>query len=101
VIFSEYGNILAINIKTSNKRKGQAFVVYDNVESATKAIEEVQGFEIFGKPMVLEYARTPSDAFVQATGSEKDFELHKRARVAQKGVITRYPKTRANDRIQR
>jgi hypothetical protein len=45
----------------------------------------VQGFELFGKPMGLEYARMPSDALVKLQGSDEDFEKHKRRRVAEKG----------------
>ena len=69
------------------KAKGQAFVVFDSVDSATKAIEEVQGFEIFGKEMVLQFAKTRSDAFVKRTAGEEEFEGHKRRRVAEKGRL--------------
>lgn len=85
-IFSEYGKILDIIVKESLKRKGQAFVVYTDVESATRALEDVQGFEIFGKPMILEYARTKSDAWVKENGDERGFELHRRSRLAEKGI---------------
>ena len=44
------------------RRKGQAFIVYDNPESAGEAIELLQGFELFGKTMDLAFARTRSDA---------------------------------------
>lgn len=61
------------------------------MESATKAIEEVQGFEVFGKEMRLEYARTRSDAFVKRLAEEQGdgelFEGHKRRRVAEKGMF--------------
>lgn len=55
------------------------------MESATKAIEEVQGFELFGKEMQLAYAKTKSDATVKATGDDEEFESHKRRRLAEKG----------------
>jgi RNA recognition motif-containing protein len=84
-IFEDYGTILDIVAKTSIKRKGQAFVVFDNVESATTALEEVQGFPVFGKQMILEYARSRSDALVQQSGDSGEFERHKRSRLAEKG----------------
>jgi len=46
----------------------------------------VQGFELFDKPMQLDYARTRSDATVQKEGNEEDFEMHKRRRLAEKGT---------------
>ncbi|KAF1810492.1 RNA-binding domain-containing protein [Eremomyces bilateralis CBS 781.70] len=83
-IFSEYGNVVEIVAKRNLKAKGQAFVVFDSTESATKAIEEVQGFELFEKPMALDYARTKSDATILRSGDESTFEAHKRARLAEK-----------------
>lgn len=86
-IFSEYGSIIDIVAKKSLKAKGQAFIVFDDTESATQAIEEIQGFELFDKPMVLDYAKTWSDAAVKLQGSEEDYETHKRKRLAEKGNI--------------
>ncbi|MDI1486320.1 MAG: hypothetical protein OHK93_005547 [Ramalina farinacea] len=83
-IFSEYGNIVDLVAKKNLKAKGQAFVVFDEVEAAEKAIDEVQGFELFDKPMVLDYAKTKSDATVQRQGSTEDLEAHKRRRLAEK-----------------
>ena len=78
--------------KRNLKAKGQAFIVFESVESAAKAIEEVQGFEIFGKEMVLQFAKSRSDAFVkrgveQGEWGEEEFEGHKRRRVAEKGMF--------------
>jgi RNA recognition motif-containing protein len=86
-IFSEYGNIIDIVAKTNLKAKGQAFVVFEDPESAQKAIDEVQGFEIFDKPMQLALARTRSDATVARTGNEEELEAHKRRRLAEKGTF--------------
>ena len=84
-IFSEYGNVIDIVAKSNLKAKGQAFIVFDRVEAAERAIDEVQGFELFEKPMVLDFAKTRSDATVKATGSEEEFEAHRRRRLAEKG----------------
>ncbi|KAI1848181.1 hypothetical protein JX265_011773 [Neoarthrinium moseri] len=83
-VFSEYGNIIDIVAKTNLKAKGQAFVVFESPESAVKAIEEVQGFELFDKPMHVALARTRSDATVKTTGNDDEFEHHKRRRLAEK-----------------
>ncbi|OJI90146.1 hypothetical protein ASPTUDRAFT_52051 [Aspergillus tubingensis CBS 134.48] len=85
-IFSEYGTVLEIVAKTNLKAKGQAFVVFDTVESATRAIDEINGFELFDKPMVLDYAKTRSDMTVLREGGEDELEAHKRRRLAEKGM---------------
>lgn len=83
-IFSEYGNIIDVVAKTNLKAKGQAFIVFDNAESASKAIEEVNGFELFGKAMQLDFAHTRSDATVKAQEGESGLERWKRGRLAEK-----------------
>lgn len=60
--------------------------MFDNVDSATRAIDEVNGFELFEKPMVLEYAKTKSDATVMREGGDEELEAHKRRRLAEKGA---------------
>ncbi|KAJ5101754.1 U1 small nuclear ribonucleoprotein [Penicillium alfredii] len=83
-IFSEYGNIIEIVAKTNLKAKGQAFIVFDSVDSAARAIDEINGFELFEKPMVLDYAKTRSDATVMREGGGDELEAHKRRRLAEK-----------------
>ncbi|KAI5288394.1 hypothetical protein KEM54_005244, partial [Ascosphaera aggregata] len=83
-IFEEFGTIVQIIAKTNLKAKGQAFIVFDNVESAAKAIDEVNGFDLFEKPLVLDYARTKSDATVLKEAGEKELEEHKKRRQAEK-----------------
>ncbi|KAI8958924.1 RNA-binding domain-containing protein [Daldinia sp. FL1419] len=84
VVFSEYGNIIDIVAKRNLKAKGQAFIVYDRPESAIRAVEELQGFELFEKPMQVALARTRSDATVKTSGNKEEFELHQRRRLAEK-----------------
>lgn len=84
-IFSEFGNVVDIVAKKNLKAKGQAFVVFEDADSAQKAIDEVQGFELFDKPMRLALARTKSDKTVAMNVGEEEFETHKRHRQAEKG----------------
>lgn len=84
-LFSEYGTIVDIVAKTNLKAKGQAFVVFEDVDSATRAVRDVQGFEIYDKPMILDFAKTRSDATVAREASGEEFETHKRKRQAEKG----------------
>ena len=86
-VFSEYGNVIDLVAKKNLKAKGQAFVVFDGTEAAELALQEVQNFELFGKPMVLDYARTRSDATVLKEGGEEELDIHKRRRLAEKGTV--------------
>ncbi|KAK1059347.1 hypothetical protein LTR33_013175 [Friedmanniomyces endolithicus] len=83
-VFGEFGNIVDVIAKKSVKRKGQAFVVYDSEESAQNAIDELQGFEIFGKQMYLDFAKSRSDATVLKEEGDKGLESHKEHRLAEK-----------------
>lgn len=85
-LFGEYGTIIDIVAKTNLKAKGQAFIVFEDVESAQKVIDEVQGFDLFEKPMQLAFAKTRSDATVKRNGDDDEFESHKRRRLAEKGI---------------
>lgn len=45
---------------------------------------DLQGFELFDKPMQLQYAKTKSDAMIKAEGNQKELEAHKKERMAKK-----------------
>ncbi|KAJ5098457.1 hypothetical protein N7532_005458 [Penicillium argentinense] len=83
-IFEDYGQVTEIILKRSLKRRGQAFIVFDSVEAAANAIEEINGFELFGKPMVLAYAQTRSDATVLREDGPEALQAHKEERLAKK-----------------
>lgn len=51
-IFSQFGVILDILAKKSLKMRGQAFVVFKEIASATNALRAMQGFPFYDKPMV-------------------------------------------------
>jgi len=51
--FSQYGEILDIIAKKNIKMRGQAFIIYKDINAATKAVNESQRFMFFGKPMVV------------------------------------------------
>lgn len=83
-IFSEYGSIIDLVAKSNLKAKGQAFIVFDDPAAAARAIEEVNGFELFDKPMQLDFARTRSDATVLQEEGDAGLEKWKRSRLAEK-----------------
>lgn len=53
-VFSQYGEIIEIQAKKNFKMKGQAFVVFKDLEAAQSAKYELNGAILFDKPMVIE-----------------------------------------------
>jgi len=51
-IFSPFGEILEINLKKNLRMRGQAFIVMKDVESATRALNVIQGFPFYNKLLV-------------------------------------------------
>lgn len=51
-IFSQFGQILDILVARNLKMKGQAFVIFKEVNSASNALRSMQGFPFYDKPMV-------------------------------------------------
>ncbi|XP_954754.1 U1 snRNP protein, putative [Theileria annulata] len=60
-LFGKYGKILQIVAMKSFWRRGQAWIVFDNVESSTQAMNELQGFKIYGHTLQINYALEKSD----------------------------------------
>ena len=88
-LFEEYGNIIDVVAKKNLRAKGQAFIVFDSVDSAQNAIDELQGFDLFGKEISLDFARTKSDVIVRREDGEEGLETHKKHRLAEKGMHIR------------
>lgn len=61
-IFSQFGTILEIIALKTLKMRGQAFVVFKDIPSATNALRSMQGFPFYDKPMRIAYAKSKSDA---------------------------------------
>jgi U2 small nuclear ribonucleoprotein B'' len=85
-VFQYYGPILDIIAKSSLKRKGQAFIVFDSEKSALDAVEEMNGFELYGKVLKVNRAKTHSDETIKRKATDM-FEEHKRKRLMQKGML--------------
>uniref|UniRef100_A0A8C9ATS8 U1 small nuclear ribonucleoprotein A n=1 Tax=Prolemur simus TaxID=1328070 RepID=A0A8C9ATS8_PROSS len=79
-IFSQFGQILDILVSRSLKMRGQAFVIFKEVSSATNALRSMQGFPFYDKPMRIQYAKTDSDIIAKMKGTfvERDRKREKR-----------------------
>eukprot|EP00927_Polykrikos_kofoidii_P038546 TRINITY_DN3294_c0_g1_i4.p1 TRINITY_DN3294_c0_g1~~TRINITY_DN3294_c0_g1_i4.p1 ORF type:complete len:299 (+),score=70.64 TRINITY_DN3294_c0_g1_i4:68-964(+) len=68
-VFTAFGGIIDIIAMKSLKRRGQAWIIFKEVSSATNALKSLQGFPFYNMPMRINYARTKSDAVAKADGT--------------------------------
>lgn len=64
-LFKSYGVVLDVVMHRNLRMRGQAFIAMANRQAAARAVEEVRGFPLYGKPLNVSFARTPSDAVVK------------------------------------
>ncbi|XP_008231198.1 PREDICTED: U2 small nuclear ribonucleoprotein B'' 2 isoform X2 [Prunus mume] len=68
-LFSQYGKILDVVALKTPKLRGQAWVAFLEVTSASNAVRQMQNFPFYDKPMRIQYAKTKSDCIADADGS--------------------------------
>jgi len=68
-IFSQFGQILDIVALKTLKMRGQAFVIFKEISSATNALRSMQGFPFYDKPMRIAYSKTDSDIIAKMKGT--------------------------------
>jgi len=68
-LFAQYGVILDVVALKTPKMRGQAFVTFRDVASATQALHSLQGFSFFGKPLRLQYAKCKANVVAQMEGT--------------------------------
>jgi U2 small nuclear ribonucleoprotein B'' len=68
-IFTQFGQILDIIALKTLKMRGQAFIVFSDVNSASSALRSMQGFPFYDKPMKIAYAREQSDLIAKRQGT--------------------------------
>lgn len=68
-IFSQFGQILDITALKTLKMRGQAFVIFKDINSATNALRSMQGFPFYDKPMRIAYSKKDSDVIAKMKGT--------------------------------
>eukprot|EP01006_Ploeotia_vitrea_P030339 TRINITY_DN62801_c0_g3_i1.p2 TRINITY_DN62801_c0_g3~~TRINITY_DN62801_c0_g3_i1.p2 ORF type:complete len:214 (-),score=9.70 TRINITY_DN62801_c0_g3_i1:1407-2048(-) len=72
-LFQQYGEILDICARPKcQKLRGQAWVVFRDVNSATTAMREMQGYSFKNLPMMIQFAQTKSDAIGKLDGTYQE-----------------------------
>lgn len=62
-LFGQYGRIVDIVALKTFMARGQAFILFTDLNSAAVAMRSLQGTIFFGKPLHIQYAKTKSYAF--------------------------------------
>ncbi|KAF8563588.1 hypothetical protein P879_09465 [Paragonimus westermani] len=91
-LFGQHGRLLDMIVMKTMKMRGQAFIIYQDLHSATTALRALQGFSLFQKAMRISYARRDSNQIVQLKGvsaevqkrREEEREKRKRRKLAQR-----------------
>lgn len=52
MLFATYGVVLDVIALKTSKMRGQAHIVFRDIDSSTQAMRALQGFSFFGKEMV-------------------------------------------------
>jgi hypothetical protein len=86
MLFATYGPVLDVVAMKSAKMRGQAHIVFRDIQASTQAMRALQGFEFFGKEMVgllrllsadaktvqkIQYGKGRSDVFTRLEGVYK------------------------------
>ncbi|KAL5275816.1 SNRPA family protein [Megaselia abdita] len=71
-IFSQFGQIMDIVALKTLKMRGQAFVIFKEIGSASNALRTMQGFPFYDKPMRIAYSKTDSDVVAKLKGTFKE-----------------------------
>ena len=83
--FSQYGAVLDVVAKRTYKLRGHVWVVFGDVASATQAMQCLNGYNFYGKPMDIQYARSKSDVIAKRDGTFKPRPLRKRKAASENG----------------
>ena len=70
-LFIQFGDVLEINIRKSKKMRGQAFIVYKEVNEATRAKISLDNFLFLGSRIRINYAKKKSDLILKLKGLTK------------------------------
>lgn len=71
-IFSQFGQIMEIVALKTLRMRGQAFVIFKEISSATNALRTMQGFPFYDKPMRIAYSKFDSDVIAKVKGTFKE-----------------------------
>ena len=71
-LFTQFGQVLDIVAMKTMAMRGQAFIIFKEINGATNALRSLQGFPFYDKPMKLGYAKKDSDIIAKIKGTHQE-----------------------------
>ncbi|KAF1998082.1 hypothetical protein P154DRAFT_268209 [Amniculicola lignicola CBS 123094] len=71
LLFATYGVVLDVVALLAGKMRGQAHVVFRNIDESTQALRALQGFSFHGKDLRITYAKGKSTKIAKLDGTFK------------------------------
>ena len=68
-LFTRHGKVLEVIILRRDGLRGQAWIVFEDVQASTAALQAENGFTFFGKDLVIQYAKEKSDRIAKREGT--------------------------------
>ncbi|KAI5850039.1 hypothetical protein BZA05DRAFT_400704 [Tricharina praecox] len=68
-LFTTYGVVIDVVASKTAQNRGQAFIAFRDVPSATQAMRALEGFNVFGREMKIAYAKTKSHKIAKYDGT--------------------------------
>lgn len=93
--FQSYGRILDVVALKTDKLRGQAWIVFDILSSATSAMRAENGSRFYNKAINIDYAKTTSKAYQQYIGNSES--LFSEAQKSAQGGIQRMVVSNASE----
>ncbi|KAI1758911.1 RNA-binding domain-containing protein [Hypoxylon sp. FL1150] len=69
MLFSTYGPVLDVVALKTMKMRGQAHIVFRDVQAATQAMRSLESFQFLGREMHVQYAKSKSDIIAKLDGT--------------------------------
>lgn len=71
MLFSTHGPVLDVVALKTIKMRGQAHIVYRDIQTATQAMRSLDGFDFFGQKIKISYAKSKSNVVAKLDGTFK------------------------------
>jgi len=78
-LFGQFGQVLEVVAMKTMKMRGQAFIVFKDINSATQAHGSLKDFPFYGKPVKIQYAKNDSDIILKMKGTYKEHKAKQEA----------------------
>lgn len=85
-IFSQFGKIADVQCVKTNKLRGQAWIIFADINSASNALRCMNGFPFFEKNMEIQYAK---DESVALTKTKEGWKPRKKQKTEKKAAAAK------------